>query len=175
MISKEKNKEKSYVIICYIQARIFSGASGFTSTTAWIKSFITLSPDFFPAALMPSSWDSASLFASSSAFLFPLECCCVKRRVFVRTDDMLGSRVFVVPYLGLEFLKFFLLLFPVFVDFALCFCSSFLYSLCAVWCAQVSFVSSVLALQHMAKSRRRRTDRGRDVHSLAIIIPWQVS
>lgn len=56
----------------------------------------------------------------------------MKRRVFVRTDDMLGSRVFVVPYLGLEFLKFFLLLFPVFVDFALCFCSSFLYSLCAV-------------------------------------------
>lgn len=35
-------------------------------------------------------------------------------------------------YLGFKFLEFLLLLFPVFVDFALGFCSGFFYAFCAV-------------------------------------------
>lgn len=48
------------------------GTSGFTSVTILIRSSTTLSPDFPPASLMAFICSSASLRASSSAFLLPL-------------------------------------------------------------------------------------------------------
>jgi hypothetical protein len=67
-------------------------------------------------------------------------------------------------YLGFEFLEFFFLLFPVFVDFALGFCSGFFYAFCAVCIESVPSdsgkgeVVSVLSIMTGEE----------DVHSLAI-------
>ena len=52
-----------------------SGTSGFTSVTTLKRSSTTLSPVLFPASLIVFSCSSASLLASSSAFLLPLVCC----------------------------------------------------------------------------------------------------
>ena len=62
-----------------------SGTSGFTSVTSLSRSSTTLSPVLLPASLIRFSCSSASLLASSSAFLLPLVCyirhvsisCCV--------------------------------------------------------------------------------------------------
>lgn len=51
-----------------------SGTSGFTSVTTLSKSFTTLSPVLLPASLICFTCSSASLLASSSAFLLPLVC-----------------------------------------------------------------------------------------------------
>lgn len=55
-------------------AATLSGISGLTSVTALSKSSMTLSPVLFPASLICFSCSSASLLASSSAFLLPLVC-----------------------------------------------------------------------------------------------------
>lgn len=53
---------------------ILSGTSGCGDDTALIKSSTTLVPDFLPAASISLTLESASLLASSSAFLLPLVC-----------------------------------------------------------------------------------------------------
>lgn len=53
---------------------ILSGTSGCGVDTALIKSSTTLLPDFLPAASISLTLESASLLASSSAFLLPLVC-----------------------------------------------------------------------------------------------------
>jgi hypothetical protein len=58
----------------YFGFSIRSGTTGLTSNTAFKSSFTTSSVPFLPASLIPLIWSSASLFASSSAFLFPLVC-----------------------------------------------------------------------------------------------------
>lgn len=50
------------------------GATGFTSNTALSRSVITLSWLFLPDSLISLIFCSASLSASSSAFLLPCEC-----------------------------------------------------------------------------------------------------
>ena len=55
-------------------ASALSGTSGFTSVTTLSKSSMTLSPVLLPASLICFSCSSASLLASSSAFLLPLVC-----------------------------------------------------------------------------------------------------
>ena len=55
-------------------AATLSGTSGFTSVTTLSNSSITLSPVLPPASLIFFSCSSASLSASCSAFLLPLEC-----------------------------------------------------------------------------------------------------
>ena len=56
-------------------AAILSDTSGLTSMTMRMRSSTTLFPDFSPSFLMSAKLFSASLLASSSAFLLPLECC----------------------------------------------------------------------------------------------------
>ena len=61
-------------------AATLSGTSGFTSVTTLSNSSITLSPVLPPASLIFFNCSSASLSASSSAFLLPLVCC--QRRTY---------------------------------------------------------------------------------------------
>lgn len=60
-----------------------SGTSGFTSVTALSKSLTTWSVPSFPIDLISFNFSSVSLFASSSAFLLPLDC-------YSRLDVALG-------------------------------------------------------------------------------------
>lgn len=69
-----------------------SGTSGRGVVTALMRSAITLSPDFFPASLISFTLTSASLLASSSAFLLPLDCC-----PRVSSFFLLPSRRVIIP------------------------------------------------------------------------------
>lgn len=56
-------------------AYTLSGATGWTSNTAFSRSLMTVSWPFLPARLISRIWASASLAACCSAFLSPCVCC----------------------------------------------------------------------------------------------------
>jgi hypothetical protein len=114
-----------------VGAATLSGTSTSTSVTACSKSSTTLSP-FVPfASLIAFTFSSASLLASSSAFLLPLEC--YKRyRQRINFEACLARAEERGIYLSLELLELILFLFLVLFDFFLGFGSGVLYSFGAV-------------------------------------------
>lgn len=76
MQRKQKSSLKPSTIFPYLYAgaATLSGTSGFTSITTRNSSSTTLSPDFPPTSLIFCICSSASVLASSSAFLLPLVC-----------------------------------------------------------------------------------------------------
>jgi hypothetical protein len=103
-----------------------SGTSGRGVVTALMRSSMTLSPDFLPASSISFTLFSASLLASSSAFLLPLDCW----KGLVVVESMSCRKC---AYLGLELLVLILFLLAILVDLFLCFCFGVLYSLRSVF------------------------------------------
>ena len=121
-------------------AATLSGTSGFTSMITFNKSSTTLSPLSLPSFLISSTLFSASLAASSSAFLLPLVCygntgssvCCILPRWGTRNGYCPGcSRR--VAYVGLELLELSLFLCSVLFNLFLGFGLGVSYTLGAVW------------------------------------------
>ena len=122
-------------------AATLSGTSGFTSMITFNRSSTTLSPLSLPSLLMSSTLFSASLAASSSAFLLPLVCCCNTGFVSMLYVTEVGDEERVwsgfcqrrAAYVGLELFELSLFLCSVVFNLFLGFGFGVSYTLRAVW------------------------------------------
>ena len=115
-------------------AATLSGTSGFTSVTTLNNSSITLSPVLLPASLIFFSCSSASLSASSSAFLLPLVCC--QRQTYqsmLSTNSCCDLGETGASHLLLKFFEFIVFLLSVFFNLFLSFALGVFDSFGTVW------------------------------------------
>jgi len=109
-----------------------SGTSGFTSVTAFSRSSTTLSPFSPPIFFISCSFSSVSLSASSSAFLFPLDCFRIMS-VPARRARLCNVESASLTYFLLVCLIFFLFLLAVLLYLRLGFVLRFFYSFGAIY------------------------------------------
>ena len=124
------------------------------SKTAFNRSLTTLSDPFLPASLISFILISASLFASSSAFLLPLVCyspILAPIPYHIHQPPSLGRgklQFRASTYLRLELLELPVLVFPICINLLLRLVSRLLYTLCAIYTSQLflSFTCFLKAL-----------------------------
>ena len=116
-------------------AATLSGTSGFTSVVIFKRSSTTFCPVLSPVAFIAFTCSSAFLAASSSAFLFPLECY-VNDSALVTLSTPDGMR-WVLEYLLFKLLELFLFLLAIVIYLFLSFAASVSHALCPVCAREV--------------------------------------